>query len=461
MKPIAILLSAFLLSPLLSSAQSIQFDHCVRHWKTNGPLPGLVRSYAAIDPSLPDSVLFSLTDTTAQTCLAVEVPESTVLAVNKFKIGLDKKDRPLNGVSVVDLVRIQEHILGINPLPSAPTMLAADANRSGSVTSYDVIQIINLILGKISSLTLVPSADWRYLVKRPANNFPFPPSEFAGVPSLSVIDRDSLLRMDSDSILITAFKSGDVDGDANLSGGIYTASPTGILKLTVPDTIIGSGDLFFVPFTPPNGVRLQAVQLEVVSKSPFLTLESFTSDYDFMATHLLLSGSRGRLTGMPNISQYPNGKTLSNGKPLFYLKVKATQPVALKDALALNTDSIPAIAFANPINSGGNSSVYRIDLTFSPTVAAYSPTENVLRATPATPNPFTDKAFVEIELPEAMPVLLEVHDLSGQLRWQQEQMLGAGKHQVEIPGAAVERGSMGLYRLRAGAGVATGRVVRM
>ena len=49
MKPIAILAACFL-CPLVASAQSVQFQQCVRHCKTNGPLPGLVRTYAAINP---------------------------------------------------------------------------------------------------------------------------------------------------------------------------------------------------------------------------------------------------------------------------------------------------------------------------------------------------------------------------------------------------------------------------
>jgi hypothetical protein len=76
------------------------------------------------------------------------------------------------------------------------------------------------------------------------------------------------------------------------------------------------------------------------------------------------------------------------------------------------------------------------------------------------PNPFKDKAFVQVEIPESGAVLLEVFDLSGRLTWSQEQVLGAGEQQLEIPAGAVSLGQMAFYRIRAGGGVATGKITR-
>ncbi|HMX41290.1 MAG TPA: hypothetical protein PKD78_13220, partial [Saprospiraceae bacterium] len=43
---------------------------------------------------------------------------------------------PLNGVSTYDLVLISKHILGLEPLPTPYKMIAADANKSGSITTF-------------------------------------------------------------------------------------------------------------------------------------------------------------------------------------------------------------------------------------------------------------------------------------------------------------------------------------
>ncbi|MEZ4956438.1 MAG: hypothetical protein R2825_22965 [Saprospiraceae bacterium] len=53
---------------------------------------------------------------------------------------------PLNGVTTLDLYYLQRHILGIELLDSPYKIIAADANRSGAVTTFDVVEIRKVIL---------------------------------------------------------------------------------------------------------------------------------------------------------------------------------------------------------------------------------------------------------------------------------------------------------------------------
>lgn len=75
----------------------------------------------------------------------------------------ERNDNPLNGVSTFDLLLISKHILGAEPLDSPLKMLAADANRSRSITSFEICLSAN------SSLALTrPSRatkSWRFLPK--------------------------------------------------------------------------------------------------------------------------------------------------------------------------------------------------------------------------------------------------------------------------------------------------------
>ncbi|MFN0034272.1 MAG: T9SS type A sorting domain-containing protein [Saprospiraceae bacterium] len=63
-----------------------------------------------------------------------------------------KDDNPLNGVTTYDLVLISKHGLGIQPLDSPFKMIAADANKSGSITTFDIVELRKLILGIYSEL---------------------------------------------------------------------------------------------------------------------------------------------------------------------------------------------------------------------------------------------------------------------------------------------------------------------
>lgn len=51
-----------------------------------------------------------------------------------------------NGVTTYDMVLIQRHILGVGPLPSPYKIIAADANKSGTVTTLDLVAIRKVIL---------------------------------------------------------------------------------------------------------------------------------------------------------------------------------------------------------------------------------------------------------------------------------------------------------------------------
>ncbi|MEL6837611.1 MAG: hypothetical protein AAFP77_31670, partial [Bacteroidota bacterium] len=53
---------------------------------------------------------------------------------------------PLNGVSTFDLVLMSKHILGVQSLDSPYKRIAADINRSSSISTLDMIQLRKLIL---------------------------------------------------------------------------------------------------------------------------------------------------------------------------------------------------------------------------------------------------------------------------------------------------------------------------
>ena len=66
-------------------------------------------------------------------------------------------------MSTLDLVDIQRHLLGLDPLDSPYKMIAADANNSESLTAIDLVEIRKLILGLY--LEFPNNASWRFVDK--------------------------------------------------------------------------------------------------------------------------------------------------------------------------------------------------------------------------------------------------------------------------------------------------------
>ncbi|MBK9583675.1 MAG: hypothetical protein IPO48_17815 [Saprospiraceae bacterium] len=68
----------------------------------------------------------------------------------------------MNGVSTLDLVMIQRHILGLQALDSNYKLIAADANNDGKVTASDLTDLRKLILGVTTALP--NNTSWKFPV---------------------------------------------------------------------------------------------------------------------------------------------------------------------------------------------------------------------------------------------------------------------------------------------------------
>lgn len=113
-----------------------------------------------------------------------------------------------NGLTTFDMVLIARHILGVQPLDSPYKIIAADVNRSNSVTTLDLVELRMVVLNHQEGFN--QNTSWRfidaaYAFPNPQNPFqePFPEAIHinnltAGLPPASFI----------------AIKVGDVNGSA-------------------------------------------------------------------------------------------------------------------------------------------------------------------------------------------------------------------------------------------------------
>ena len=118
-----------------------------------------------------------------------------------------------NGISTLDLILIQSHILGNNALTDPFKILAADVNMSSSVSTLDIVLIRRLILNIASSY---PNND-KWIFVDSDFNFPNPLSPFS-YPNYKTISSGNNLN----NISFDGVKLGDVSGDWD-----YTLDKTG------------------------------------------------------------------------------------------------------------------------------------------------------------------------------------------------------------------------------------------
>ena len=124
-----------------------------------------------------------------------------------YQLSAINDENHVDGVSTLDLILIQNHILGKTQLEGLD-IVAADINNSGSITSLDLVELRQLILGK--KISFSNNTSWKYLEKNLINK------------SADLLNIETEYNIDefSENMLIefSGVKIGDVNGTNSVAG---------------------------------------------------------------------------------------------------------------------------------------------------------------------------------------------------------------------------------------------------
>jgi hypothetical protein len=184
----------------------------------------------------------------------------------KYTVTPSKTDFLLNGVSTYDLVLISKHILGIEALDSPYKMIAADANKTGSITTFDIVEFRKLILGiydfpagpnqvEWPSGTNGNAPSWRFVDKKFI--FPNPANPFQTDFPESITGENAATDVD-----FVAIKSGDVNHTAIMceTCGAFM-KPAGTFEFAIPTRSLKPGDYVTIPVIASGTQAVTAWQL--------------------------------------------------------------------------------------------------------------------------------------------------------------------------------------------------------
>lgn len=131
------------------------------------------------------------------------------LAQGNYSVAIEKEDNILNGVTTFDGVLIRAHIIGQIEMDDPFSILAADANNSGNVTTLDIILIRRLILN-VSNEFDQNISNW--IFTRSTVEFPIPNNPFAEGIINNEFSID--LQEDEQNFDFIGIKRGDVNNSA-------------------------------------------------------------------------------------------------------------------------------------------------------------------------------------------------------------------------------------------------------
>jgi len=355
----------------------------------------------------------------------------------------ERPNGPHEGVTTYDLVLISKHILDIEPFTSVYQTVAADVNKSGSVTAFDIVEIRKLILGIYDSFPHVPA--WR--ITRPVAN----PSQVANFSALKDTYQITLTNLQDDltfqNLHFVGIKYGDVNGTASLTGepgadDRYSARP---LLLRTDDRWLEAGEEASVTFNLADPAMLQGWQLALEAdpaRLHILGVEGLPDD------HFTLYGNELRALWAEG-----NGALFDEENTVFTLKIKSLQATKISEGLFLNAEKLrPEIYTAR---SNGVPDRHPLLLHFGENTHA-SATFFAPR-----PNPFAVETSFEILLQNAAPLQLEVFDLNGRRVFSETYDMEQGFQTLRLPASALLGKGVYGYRLKVGEAVSSGKLVRI
>lgn len=341
----------------------------------------------------------------------------------------EKDDDPVNGVSTFDLVKISRHILGVQLLDSPYKIIAADANRSKSVTSFDLVELRRLILSIYTELP--QNTSWRFVPK----NFIFPNPANPWQTDFPEVININNLPANVSSADFVAIKVGDVNGSAaaNNLQSIEERSFSGELLFELPDSRFAAGELIEVPYWAKDfavsgfqfSLHFDADMLEFIELEPGLAAPS---NFGFT------QAERGIIPVSWNESKTVN---VEDGTELFTLRFRSLRYGSLRNALSIQHEPTPAEAYAE---SNGELELLDVSLSFA----------NSLQNEPMlygnVPNPFRKNTTISFYLPESTTATLTFIDASGRPVKKIQQDFESGTHELTV--SKDELGGAGVYYYR-------------
>lgn len=328
-----------------------------------------------------------------------------------------------NGVDILDVIKVQRHILADELLDSPYKIISADVTNDTEINVLDIIQIMSLIIARIDSFNAVQS--WRFtpeswVFQDPMEPFtpPFPES----------ILLPNLLQDAPDQNFI-AMKMGDVtlNASGNLQQDDTEIRTLGVLPLFLQERAFTEGEEAIIPLYAEDFDQIAGMQwqfffdpsvLEIVEVIPG-DLPGFSDQF--------VNIEDGQLSGVW-IDFTGQGVTLDASVPLFSLRLRANAGItSLTDVLQLSDGTTRNFGYSQ------NDQRLPIVLDVRSTVSTDEP-DILAKATllKARPNPFSTQTNLQLYLPKQESIRLKVWSTDGQLISQESLQLTAGNHDITI-----------------------------
>ena len=303
----------------------------------------------------------------------------------------------LDGVSTLDLIMIQRHILGIESFDSPYKYIAADVDYNQDIDGIDLIELRKLILGIYTELP--ENESWRFVSK----DFQFADTFNPWIADIA--ETYELRDLSSNKVVdFVGVKIGDVSNDAVLNfDDVLSERSSRKINFAIPTQSLQEDQLESVMVYSNDNEELKGWQgtLEY-DASKFDIIEVLPKSLPISSSNYSINSEAGYVAFSYHNNDDSNDN-LGYGAPLFELVIRAKSKVlSVREHIEMTSSVVSSEAY--------NSDFRISELAIVEHIEAQSTILSV------NPNPFIDNAEIRYYSPHENAVAeFEFFDLNGQL----------------------------------------------
>ena len=344
-----------------------------------------------------------------------------------------------NGVSTLDIVLIQRHILGLSDLGSPYKYKAADINNDHKITAADLVELRKLVLGIYSKLP--NNTSWRFIdksVEIRENSEVFAANQYVAVDNISTA------MMQNNFV---AVKVGDVNETAttNANNQVNEQRVHQTLTFATVDQLFSKGEIIKVPITADNFVETIGAQWTFnydVSTLSFSNIESGA---------LRLNGDNinvndGQVTFSWNSFE---GVSINNDEVLFTLIFKAVANSNVSNSLRISSDVTKAEAYTGDFDDINVELIIRNNSV------------NVFALDQNTPNPFASMTTISFTLSEDAEATMTIFDITGRIIKTIKGQYVKGRNEIVLSAEEFNEQGVMIYELESNGQKATKKMIQL
>jgi len=311
-----------------------------------------------------------------------------------FAIEAMKIDDLLNGVSTLDLIYMQRHILGLEAFDEPFEYIAGDINDSGSISGADIFELRNLLLGIKD--TLKSNESWKFIQGDHIFLNPVNP-QYDNLSSAYYVE--SLYG--NKRLNFKGVKIGDLNGSA-IVNSTMVIEPRSAQKVELFTEMqrIEKGQRLSVPVILREDTDLHGMQFTLSFDQGQLIFENIEDGALSIGADNY--GRRYEEEGIISFSWNNNApERVDANTILFYINFRVENDVASSMSFELNSDLLTAEWYED-INS-----IKGIEFRNSK--------EQSFELLQNKPNPWSNITEFSYSLPEASDVNISIRDIHGRM----------------------------------------------